>query len=209
LYFLNTAVDTEALRLLTWPWYNNAIRIAAVGVIPAALAVAAALLAVPRLLGRRFGSPLVELAAAALLVGLVVVPSEAWKDRDVAFMKPYFHPGVARSWASPEELTALHRLARYIPPGAVTAADPWRGGTYLYVVIGRKLDQVGTEPAVCRIARENHIEYALTGGVPFLWGRTQSERGYPGFENLARSPAWRQVAKEGPYTLYRRVACAE
>jgi hypothetical protein len=229
LYLLNTAVDTELVRHLTWPWYNNAIRLAAAGVVPAAVVVAAAVVGAARLVARRARRPWTELVVTALLLGLLVVPSRAWVGRDVDWLRPYFHPGVARSWASPEELRALHALAKLIPPGSTTAADPWKGGTYLYVVgdrrlfiptekantspetrlVGLELDQVGSNPEVCRIARENSIDFALTGGVPFLWGVGRSRSEYPGIAGVAGSPYWEKVAAEGPYTLYRRVACAE
>lgn len=234
LYLVATAVDTESWRFLTWPWYNNAIRIAAVGVLPAALVAAAAIAGVARIAGvakvggRRRG-PVAELLVAGLLVGLVVVPSLGFKDRDVTWLRPYFLPGESRSWASPEELASLRVLARDIPADAVVAADPWKGATYLYVVSGRRLyyptektnttperrlvglglDRVGTDPEVCRVVRDAGIEYAITGGVPFLWGVEVSARTYTGIEGIASSPAWEVVATEAPYTLYRRVACAE
>jgi hypothetical protein len=229
LYLANTAIDSEVWRHLTWPWYNNAVRIAAAGVLPAALVAAAAVVGPARAAARRWGpSPWTELGVAALLLGLVIVPVAAGVPRDAHWLRPYFHPGVERSWASPEELAALRELARHIPADAVTAADPWKGGTYLYVVgdrrlyfpteksnttpesrlVGLRLDRVGSDPEVCRIARENHIDYAITGGVPFLWGTDVSARDYVGVNGVGRSPAWREVATAGPYTLYQRVACA-
>ena len=229
LYYINAAVDTPLARLLTWPWYNNAIRIAAVGVLPAALLVAAAVLGPSRWLARRANRGwVVEGVIAAGLLALVVVPSNGFASRDVRWLRPYFHPGVARSWASPQELRALHELAALVPPDGVVAADPWKGGTYMFVVgdrrmyyptektnttadsrlIGLRLADVGTDPKVCRVVTEAGITHALTGGVPFLWGGSISRTQYTGIEAVAHSSAWREVARRGPYTLYELTACA-
>ncbi|MFQ6172024.1 DUF6541 family protein [Oryzobacter sp. R7] len=228
LYFQTVAIDDATLRHLSWPWYNNAIRIAAVGVLPAVVVATALFAGLGRAVAVRTRRPWLDLLAAGVLLGLVVVPPAAWKDRDVDWLRPYFRPGEARSWASPGELRALRELSTHIPADAVTAADPWRGGSYLYVVSGRKmyfptektnttpetrlvgfsLDEVGTDPEVCRVATENRIEYAITGGLPFLWGAGRSREFYAGVNDVGSSPAWEQVAAAEPYTLYRRVACA-
>ena len=227
-YYLNVAVDTPTARLLTWPWYNNAIRLAAVGVLPAALTAAAAILGPARFVGRRRGWAW-ESALAAVVVAMLVLPQSAWVGRDVRWLRPYFHPGVERSWASPQELASLHELAGRLPHGAVVAADPWKGGTYMYVVggttmlwptekanttpdlrlLGLRLDKVGEDPEVCRTARANGVTHALTGGVPFLWGGSRSRRQFVGVEAVATSPAWREVAASKPYRLYEMVACAD
>ncbi len=229
-YFLNAAVDTPTARLLTWPWYNNAIRLAAVGVLPAALTATAAILGPARLLGRhRSPGWAWEGAMAAAVVAALVIPQSAWVGRDVKWLRPYFHPGVARSWANPEELAALHALAAQLPDDVVVAADPWKGGTYMYVVggttmlwptekanstadlrlLGLRLDQVGDDPQICRMARAQGVTHALTGGVPFLWGGSRSRRQFVGVDGVATSPAWREVAAAGPYRLFEMVACAE
>ncbi|GAA4398171.1 hypothetical protein GCM10023168_03930 [Fodinibacter luteus] len=229
-YYLNTAVDTPTARLLTWPWYNNAIRIAAVGVLPAALTATAAILGPARLVGRhRSPGWAWEGAVAAAVVAALVIPPSAWVRRDVKWLRPYFHPGVARSWANPEELAALHELAAQLPDDAVVAADPWKGGTYMYVVggttmlwptekanttpslrlLGLRLDRVGDEPAVCQAALDQGVTHALTGGVPFLWGGSRSRRQYVGVARVSNSPAWRELSAAGPYRLFEMVDCAD
>lgn len=236
-YYLNVAVDSPTARLLTWPWYNNAIRLAGVAVLPAALAVVAALLApgrlaprlVPRLGTRELRPWAVEAGVAALLVVALVVPVEAWAARDVRYLRGYFAPKLPeRSWASPEELRALRELAAHLPQGAVVAADPWKGGTYMYVVggarmlwptektnttpqrrlLGLRLDEVGSDPAVCAAALGSGVTHALTGGQAFLWGEERSRTQFAGVERVADSPAWREVARSGPYVLFERIACA-
>jgi hypothetical protein len=140
----------------------------------------------------------------------------------------YWHPSVYRSWASAGELAALRELARHIGPDDVTAANPWNGATYLYLVSGRqllipsekvrgvderplladRLDEVGTDPAVCAAARREPLRFAITGGRPFSSGGTDWKT-YPGIDAVPRSPAFTRVATAGPYTLWRLTACAE
>jgi len=229
LYFVNTAVDSPLARVLTWPWYNNAIRIAAVGVLPAALLVSAAILGPSLWIARRaHRGRALESLVAAILLALVIGPNQAFADRDVRWLRPYFHPGIARSWASPQELESLHELALLVPPGGVVAADPWKGGTYMYVVgdrrmyypteksnttpasrlIGLRLDKVGTDPEMCRLVTDAGITHAVTGGVPFLWGGSRSRTQYVGIEGVSTSPAWRKVATRDPYSMYELAACA-
>ena len=229
LYVANTAVDTPLARLWTWPWYNNAIRIAAVGVFPAALLTAAAFLGMGRL-ARRWVSPpwRAEAVGVTVVLILLLLSTRGFVSRDVSWVRPYFNPGVSRSWASPAELRALHELAGSIPEDGLVVADPWKGGTYLYVVgdrrlyyptekynntpdrrlVGLRLGDVARDPEVCRIVREAGITHALVGGVPFLWGRARSERQYVGVEAVQSSPGWERVTSSGPYSLYRLKACA-
>jgi hypothetical protein len=145
-----------------------------------------------------------------------------------AFLRGYYHPSVAKSWASDDELRALRALSTHIPDGAFTAANAWNGGTYLYVVSGKpllvptekalfagdrtllaaRLDRVGTDPEVCAAARRQHVEYALTGGKPFAWAGARRVALYAGIDRVGSSAAFTQVASAGPYTLYRLTTCA-
>lgn len=242
LYVLNTAVDSPAARLLTWPWYNNAIRLAAVGVVPLSLLVTAAVVlpagwvaARRRGRGSGAGAPAVsrhgwvaEPVVAGVLLALLVVPLRANAPRDLETLRPYFHPTAPDlSWASPAELESLRRLAAHVPPDGLVVADPWRGGSYMYVVSGRRmyypseklnttpdrrlvglrLDAVATDPEVCRVVTDAGITHALVGGDPFRWSRGRSEAEFPGVEAVADSPAFEEVATAEPFTLYRFTSC--
>ena len=127
------------------------------------------------------------------------------------------------------ELRALRVLSRSLPQDAVVAANPWNGGTYLYVVSGRRLlvptektnypgdvallslhlDDVGTDPAVCAAARRQHVEWALTGGEPAHPVTAVVLAQYRGVDEVGYSTAWRPVRTAGPYTLYQRTSCAD
>jgi hypothetical protein len=241
LYVMVVGADTETTRWFTWPWYNNPPRLAALVVLPGVLCAAAAL-ALPATAmrwwsGRRSaGSPTsgrgwvdaVALALAVLLPAGFVVVTGGYVSQHRDMIDRYWHPSVYRSWASTGELAALRELARHIGPDDVTAANPWNGATYLYLISGRqllipsekvrgvderplladRLDEVGTDPAVCAAARREHLRFAITGGRPFSSGGTDWKT-YPGIDAVPRSPAFTRVATAGPYTLWRLTACAE
>jgi hypothetical protein len=234
LLYLNLAVDNHTVRLFTWPWNNQSVRLATMVVLPATLLATVALAAGAQLLRSRV-APLTRVTlppwapAVAVVTIFVVATGGAYVDTHRRALNPYFHPTTALSWASNEELGAMHRLARLIPPGAVVAENPWNGGSYMYVVSGRhmlfpteksrwpgdpkllalKLDDVGRSPAVCAAARRRHVTFAMTGGRPFSWAGPRGTTQYVGVDAVGSSDAFRKVAKDGPYTLYRMVQCAK
>jgi hypothetical protein len=227
LFWLNVAVDSRTVRFFTWPWYNNAVRIQSVAILPAALAAAATFVLAGDLAGRLIRRRHTSLAVSGvLLLGFLVV-THGYTSAHAHILHRYFHPKPADSWVSNEELRSLRALSEHIPSNEVVAANPWNGGTYLYVVSGRRLlvptekmntspdrkllslhlDEVGTSRAVCAAAERQHVGWAITGGQPFSWSRGR-ERLYAGIDDVGTSPAWKRVASSAPYTLYQRVACA-
>ncbi|MBE3076628.1 MAG: hypothetical protein IMZ75_17140 [Actinobacteria bacterium] len=226
LFYVNVAVDSPTARLFTWPWNNNAVRLAAIVVLPATLLVTVALATGARLLQTRTPLPRWASAVAMPLLFLVATGGYVTAHRNV--LNPFFHPVPSSSWASNAELRALHRLARYVPPDAVVAENAWNGGSYMYVVSGRhmlfptekarepgdrmllalRLDDVGTSPEVCAAARRQHVQFAITGGRPFAWARKRGTTEYAGVDAVGSSNAFRKVARDDPYTLYQMVKCA-
>lgn len=253
LYLLNVTVDDRPLRYLTWPWYNNAIRLAVAGSLPSVLCATAGFVALGALLARLAGGrrrhlgdwvvdrqstlprrsaldlrPTLRLATTLLVLAVFVVGTRGYVAAHRTFLDPYYHPDAAHSWASDMELQSLRVLSSHIPAGAVTAANPWNGGTYLYVVSGKpllvptekalfagdrsllaaKLDQAGTSPEVCTAARRQQVEYAIVGGQPFAWAGAKRVALYRGIDRVAKSAAFTEVARSTPYTLYRLTSCA-
>jgi len=228
LFYLNVAVDNPTARLVTWPWYNNAVRLAVIGVLPAALLATASLAAGARLVTKRFRlPPWVPAVTVALL--FVVVTGGGYVQAHRRVLNPFFHPAPSHSWASGQELRALHSLARLVPTDAVVAENAWNGGSYMYVVSGRhmlfptekartsgdrmllalRLDEVGTSPNVCAAARRQRVRFAITGGRPFAWAGRRGTQQYAGVDAVGSSDAFRKVAQEGPFTLYQMVKCAK
>jgi len=230
LYFLVVAVDSPLTRVLTWPWYNNAPRLAALMVLPASLAATAALSAlgdtlIP-LLRRIPATPLwVAWVIPSLVLTLATGGGYVAAHREI--LDPYFHPLESYTWASPTELRALQTLAARVPAHSEVAANPWNGGTYMYLVSGRhmlfpteksvtspdqqllakSLDKAGTSPEVCAAAVRQHVGYAITGGSPFM-GLGRGYTRFKGVDRVGSSSAFREVASAKPYRLYELVRCA-
>ena len=128
-------------------------------------------------------------------------------------------PGRARA-------SALRALSAKVERGAVVAANPWDGASYLYLVSGRRmlfptekalnspdrvlmakyLDDVGRSPQVCAAARRQHVRYAITGGTPYGTGTGYTHFG--GVDRVGHSSAFRKVAVAEPFRLYQLVRCA-
>lgn len=228
LFYLNVAVDSPAVRLFTWPWNMQAPRLAAMAVLPAMLLATVALAAAARFLTIRLGVSQ-QIAAVAVPLLFVVVTGGAYLGAHRSVLDPFFNPTPARSWASKEELQALHALAQHVPPDTVVAENPWNGGSYMYVVSGRQmlfptegdrtygdrtllamsLDDVGRSPEVCAAARRLNVRFAITGGRPAASFERKGSTLYTGIDKVRSSRAFRKVAREGPYTLYRMVRCAK
>ena len=235
LYVLSTAVDDSATRTLTWPWYNNPPRLAALLVVPAALLLAAALDAAVqgvialsrrwRPLGARpIGATTVTAAVcAAYLVVSLGADTRAHRD----LLHGFFDEHADSAWVTRSELGDLTRLGRQIPRDAVVAANPYNGGSYLYLVsgrhllypsekamtdgdlrlLGRKLDDIGRDPEVCAAARRHHVDFVITGGHSSTFGPSR-DKAYNGLSAVSLSPAFQYVTGAGPYRLYKVVGCA-
>jgi len=231
LFFLNVAVDNPTTRMFTWPWNNTAPRLAAIVVLPAVLLATVGLASGARYLQALLGlqtrvrlPPWTPAVVVPLL--FVMATGGAYVEIHRTVLNPYFHPDPAFSLVTRAELQALQTLARHIPPTAVVAENPWNGGSYMYVVSGRlmlfptvsdraggdrtllatSLDEVGSSPEVCAAARRENVQFAITGGRSV---RSKGGTQYPGVDAVRSSDAFQKVAKEGPYTLYRMVSCAE
>jgi hypothetical protein len=231
LYIAVVAVDSPGTRLLTWPWYNNVPRFAALVVLPSVIAATAALAAVPQLIERSAPS-LRHLSAWTAVVPAValIVVTGGYVDEHRAVLRPYFSQEKAQAFATDAELRALRELGKGIPQDAIVAANPWNGGSYLYLVSGqkmlfptekalisddrkllaRRLHAVGRSARVCDAVRRQGVRYAITGGEPPSVGRRSVARGaYRGVDRIRPSDAFRQVGRAGPYTLYEIVGCRE
>jgi len=228
LLFLNLAVDNPTVRLVTWPWNNQSPRLAALIVLPAILLATAALAAGAQLLKGRMGLPPAASAVAVPLL-FVLATGGLYTAAHQRVLNPYFNPIASRSWVTKGELRALQTLARHVPPDAVVAENPWKGGSYMYVVSSRNmlfptekdradgdrkllalsLDEVGRSPKVCAAAQREHVRFAITGGRAVNSAGKIGLGEYPGVDAIGWSEAFRKVAHEAPYTLYEMVSCAK
>lgn len=229
LFYINIAIDAPWSRQLTWPWYNNAVRIAAIETLPIALVATAGVVMAGNLLARwsAHRKPAATVLSLALLVS-VIAWTGGYRATKYNWVSDLFNPRASHSWASPSELRALRSLERFVPEGTRVAASPWNGGSYMYIVsgqrmlwptektnndpdrqlLGRSLDRIGTDKSVCQAAERLHVTYALTGGRAFNWAKKWQRDEYAGVNAVGSSPAWTKVSTEGPYTLYRLTSCA-
>lgn len=131
-----------------------------------------------------------------------------------------------------DELALLERLDEEVPDGSVIAGNPWTGTSFAYAVSGRHvlnphfnavtdlragtintgLDRALTDPEVCRVVRDLHVDYVLDFGtymrdVGESGVATDVARGYTGLIDLESSDVVRLVDREGPARLYRITAC--
>lgn len=228
LYFLSAAVDSSLTRHLTWPWYNISHRLAAIAVLPAALLLTAGLIAASTWLTKRSGMPSHRTLCAFALIAVLFVATGGYRHKKFETMTKQFHPTDAMSWVSAQELRSLRSLAAHIPQDSVVAANPWNGGTYLYVVSGRRLlwptektnrsedrktlgltlDSVGEDPRACAAARRQGVDYAITGGRPFAWATPENLSEYIGVDGVHADASWQLIAFEEPYSLYRLTGCS-
>ena len=96
LFWFAIAVDTDAVRWFTWPWYNNAVRLHAVVILPAVIAATAGLLALIDLLARlvpaRWGSTVATSVGAVVVLGALCLNAGTQLEAHRHILHRYFHP---------------------------------------------------------------------------------------------------------------------
>ena len=223
------AVNGPIVRLITWLWWNDHYRVQAVLVLPAVLCATAGAVAIGDWLARRRPDPArVRQGLIALVAVTVVVALRGGipVHRDL-LDGTYREESPEYSWVLPQEYAALAQLAGFVPAGAVVAANPYRGGMFLYVaggvevlyptenslqlpdrrLLGTSIQGIENVPAVCAAARRQRVDYVLTGGDMHIWGVLDHTAEYAGVDATANTPAFEAVAHAGPYTLRRVPTC--
>jgi hypothetical protein len=145
-------------------------------------------------------------------------------------LEPFYRPkDPNQALLSQTGAKALERLAPKITSGGLVATNPWRGTSLLYAFTGRKvlfptptaaglspqhtlvaeqLADAANRPDVCAAVRELDVAYVITGGTNFMPNRAGLSN-YPGVDQVAGAPGFVEVARSGPYTLWRISACAD
>ncbi|QIK71725.1 hypothetical protein G7070_04860 [Propioniciclava coleopterorum] len=123
-----------------------------------------------------------------------------------------------------DEYALLQRVPELVPADATIAVNPWNGSALAYGLAGRqvtaphvlygmtperevvadRLDEAASDPGVCPLLREGRVRYALDFGDREIHG---GEHPYPGFDSLASSRGFEEIAREGHAALYRITAC--
>ncbi|WOP20097.1 DUF6541 family protein [Raineyella sp. LH-20] len=231
------AVGTGAVWPWTWPWYNWAFRVQGVTDIYAlALVVvgAGAVLARTRRLGgasraggedgtRRLRPGAVIASGLVLAAVLAIVAVQA--RAAARLISPFYRRAGAAAWITPEKARALVTLSAQMPPDAVVAANPWRGGQFLYLLgpqrtvirtekvygsdvsqISDGLKRVTTDPAVCAAVKRQGVGYVITGGT-MTTGNEQWYAKYAAIDEVGEQGGFRVVARADPYTLWAVPDC--
>ncbi|MEP6649740.1 MAG: DUF6541 family protein [Lapillicoccus sp.] len=137
--------------LVTGYWYNDKVRIAALGTVPAVLLAVLGAHTVARDLSRllaAFSPPITDrtrrpwaltlASGAGALLLVAVVTDGASNDQGGDIVDRYYHPDEPyQVLLTDADNEALGRLARLIPPDVVTADVPANGSAFLYAFHGR------------------------------------------------------------------------
>jgi hypothetical protein len=224
-------VSADLVPHLLWPWWNSGFRVLAALAIPSAVAVAVGVVTVVDAVARvghlRGAARRVLISGTGLLVLGAVLAGVPGKVDVIA--DGYRPARLQDRWVSPDELEALKELSSYVEPGMVVAANPFRGGQFMYVTSGirmlfptenslqssgpallaRSLNMVRSDPLTCAEVRRYRVGYVLTGGsAPQYEYAEDGDALYPGVDAVDVSAGFTQVAEAGEYTLYRVPACS-
>lgn len=219
-------VPADAMRYLTWPWWNVMARILAFGAIPGAVLVG---IGCERLVERLHARGLRTTAAtvaAVLVVALTIGASVPFRLAPLRYWYPH---DPDQGWSGQGGVNQLRPLGHHIRADASVAIDPWLGGQYLYlvtgrralfpqtlqvvrnpdsVIVGERVDRIATDPVVCQAARRLSVGYVITGGSNDDVPETEAVR-YVGIARVPDTPGFVRIADSGPYTLWALPECRE
>jgi hypothetical protein len=173
--------------------------------------------------------PSVAACTALLGVALFAVTAVRYQQKAVEDIRKSY-PDAAQmrsSLVSLEELAFFSRIHNEIPPDAVVASNPWNGSAMMWALertrvlfpqlnqttwsddqkyLARQFNQAASDPAVCRIAKANNVQYLMIGDVHF-WVSDERIHHYPGLRDPHGRPGFALVDQQGPLKLYRLTAC--
>lgn len=231
MFIFATAWHVGKLRsTVVGSFYNTSSRLASVLVLAALpLAVLGAMFLLrllQRALRRVPGSPWLPSAAVALLIAALIPltqgPSIA-AVRDVITATYRFNS--TSPLLSPDERAMFELVKVKTPKDAVVAGNPWNGSGLVYAYTDRAAlfphirgtwtpDQLvlakgfaSATPQVCAAVGRLGVSYVLDFGDHYLTPGNPRTRQYPGFDDLATSPALTLVAQHGTAKLYKVTRC--
>lgn len=224
------------VRALSAPWYTDPNRISAFGTIPAVVLAVIAVEQLAATLLRKYGHILPQkrrsMSTVLIVVGLLLVAvtgNYSQYSRQAAYARIYDPGSLGTSGqASQAELAMAESLPRLVPAGAKILGDPTAGAAYVQVIgqrqavypqlsmrADRNLDirwlagnfkKIHREPKVCRVLKENGIDYFYADGDSAYYQTLRSQRA-PGLYNVDLSQGFELVAEGGTAAVYRITAC--
>ncbi|QWW20281.1 hypothetical protein I6B53_04095 [Schaalia sp. 19OD2882] len=130
---------------------------------------------------------------------------------------------------SMDEYRLLERLPQHVPAASQVIGNPWNGSVFASGIGGvdfafphvapvynpdamylaEHLRDAATDPKVCQIVRDEHIDYVLDFGTDYLWhGDTWGKHlRFPALKGIAWSGLVEEIDREGHARLLRISAC--
>lgn len=218
---------------LAGPWYNDAIRLAALTAIPSVILAALGADALTRaVLGaaRRVG-PGARTGAAILMALLVLLGGfqlgriEPMRAADASVAKE-FEVKKDSLVLTADEIKVLEHVDQYVPADGTIVVNPWEGSALAYALEDRQttfkhslsptpdryraiiedLDDAAEHPEVCREVRAEHARWYLDFEDTLDIGAPNDGQ-YPGLGDLVGSDMVRPLYTSGPVGLYEITGC--
>ncbi len=216
----------ELVRRISWPWWHSTDRILAIAVIPAVVLAGIGggeLIAIARNRGRSW-----TLVATVVVLGLTLSPSIFSAHVKMFLLRDWYWPTNPAAYSiTPDEFEQLRTLGERVPQSSAVAINPWAGGEFLYPASGRlalfpqanavirnsqadtigtRLDELTTDPVVCRATHDLGVEYVITGGRLERMPPREASL-YSGLTRVDRIPGAVLEAEAGTFRLWRLPTC--
>ena len=175
---------------------------------------------------RRLGTTSMATMVVTLTAVLVVVTGGLYPDDREKRVAIGYELPVAGQLVTEDLRDFFEDVEDEIPEDALVAGNPFNGSAMLWTIADREvlfphfrseqspeqdliaghLDEVGTDPAVCRAVRDLGVDYLLVGGVRFRTTDIKWEY-YEGLDDPGAKPGFELVELDGNNKLYRITAC--
>jgi hypothetical protein len=228
LFLVTASVGPSIIRAaFTGMWYGDVYRLAALlAIVEAPLAVIGLVwlfdglrrLAPPLLSGwKAWAAKVLVLALALVAVQFSNLAAETHNGRVNYTMS------ADAKLLTPDELTVLDQVDKYVRPDQKTIGNPWTGASLVYAIanrvpvlsrpgvsdtkvraISQNLQNAATNPAVCQAVRELNVRFVLDFGSREIFGEKHL---YAGITDLANNPSVTLVTKSGDASLWKITAC--
>ncbi|HEV7646645.1 MAG TPA: DUF6541 family protein [Actinophytocola sp.] len=183
----------------------------------------------PRRLAGTPGLTSAGVVAVALTLLLVVVTGGLYPtDRAKRFAMTYEPHSTATVLVTKQMQAFYDKIAKEIPPDAVVAGNPFEGSSMLWALDDRKvlfphfrnttseeqdliaghLDDLTTDPEVCKAVNDLDVEYLLIGGATFRTADTKWKY-YAGLSDPFGLPGFELVDSSGSSKLYKITGCGD
>lgn len=223
LYVITLAIDHPALRWITFLWYGDSVRIAAILVIVVIPFVALGIDWVARFISsRRRLTQWTAMAAVFAVFAIGLVTADMPKlYREFRIVYTLDDDSIL---LTTDEYALLERLDDHVPADEKVIGNPWTGTAMAYAIADREaemphiffeLNEDGTileeelrnaasNPKVCAAAERENVWWVLDFGDQEL---LSLDHEYPGLDRIDTAEGFTLVDAEGDAKLYRLTAC--